>query len=471
MKGYIAQQPVGGANRLTIVRYAGALLAVAIGVLLALWLEPLVEATVLLLMAVLVAAWFSGLWPALLASLIATLALNYFFTPPRYEFTPDVSQIPHLLMFALIAGVFATASAARRSAERSLRQARDELDAKVQERTADLARTQAEAVAAHQRFRDLVNSVEGIVWEADARTFQFTFVSKQAERVLRYPADQWLQEPTFWKDHIHPDDREGAVNYCLSATQARRDHDFEYRMMAADGRTVWVRDLVSVLIEDNQATRLRGVMVDVTVRKQAEDALREQADLLNLTHDSIFVRDMNAVIRYWNRGSEELYGWTSNEAVGAVSHELLRTVFPAPLEQITAQVLSTGRWEGELVHTRRDGSPVVVASRWSLQRDLHGQAVAVLETNNDVTERRKAERALREQADLLNLTHDSIFVRDMNDVIRYWNRGAEELYGWTGEEAIGQGSHRLTQTVFPAALGDITAELLRRGRWEGELVH
>src|SRR5919108_936466 len=471
MKGYIAQQPVGGANRLTIVRYAGALLAVAIGVLLGLWLQPLVEATVLLLMAVLVAAWFSGLGPALLASVMATVALNYFFTPPRYEFTPELSQIPHLLMFALIAGLFATASAARRSAERSLKQARDELEVKVQERTADLTRTHAEAVAAQQRFRDLVNSVEGIVWEADARTFQFTFVSEQAERVLGYPVNQWLNESTFWKDHIHPDDREWAVDYCVSATQQRRDHNFEYRMTAADGRIVWLRDLVSVVVENKEATKLRGVMIDITARKQAEATLREQADLLNLTHDSIFVRDMNSVIQYWNRGSEELYGWTSAEAVGAISHDLLRTVFPAPLDQITAQVLSTGRWEGELVHTRRDGSQVVAASRWSLQRDLNGQAVAVLETNNDVTERRQAERALREQADLLNLTHDSIFVRDMNDVIRYWNRGAEELYGWTGEEAIGQSSHRLMQAVFPAALGDITAELLRRGRWEGELVH
>jgi K+-sensing histidine kinase KdpD len=134
MKGYIAQQTVGGSGRMTVVRYAGALFAVTVGVLLGLWLEPLVDATVLLLIAVLVAAWFSGLWPALLASLIATLALAYFFTAPLYTFTLEIGHIPHLLMFTLIAGLFATASAARRSAERSLTHARDELDAKVQGR-------------------------------------------------------------------------------------------------------------------------------------------------------------------------------------------------------------------------------------------------------------------------------------------------------------------------------------------------
>jgi PAS domain S-box-containing protein len=471
MKGYIAQRTVTRPAHLTAVRYTGALLGVVIAVLLGLWLQPVVDATVLLLVAVLTAAWFTGLWPALLAAVLATVALDYFFTEPFFTFSLEPAHIPHLLVFMLIAGVVASASAGRRTAERSLRQARDELDAKVQERTADLARTQAEAVAAHLRFRDLVNSVEGIVWEADARTFQFTFVSQQAERVLGYPVDQWLKESTFWKDHIHPDDRESAVDYCFSATRQRRDHDFEYRMTAANGQIVWLRDLVSVVVEDNEATKLRGVMIDITARKQAEDALREQADLLNLTHDSIFVRDVNSVIRYWNRGSEELYGFTSTEAVGTVSHELLRTVFPLPLEQITAQVVSTGRWEGELVHTKRDGAQVVAASRWSLQRDPQGQSIGVLETNNDVSERRRAERALREQADLLNLTHDSIFVRDMNDVIRYWNSGAEELYGWTRDEAIGQVSHRLTKTIFPAPLQDITAELLRQGRWEGELVH
>src|SRR5829696_5518809 len=179
MKGYIAQQAFGHPSRVVAIRYMGAIVAVAGGVALASWLHPVLDPSVVLLMAILVAAWFTGLWPALLAAVLATLALDYFFTEPFFTFTLEPTHIPHLLVFMLIAGVVASASAGRRTAQRSLRQARDELDAKVQERTADLARTQAEAVAAHLRFRDLVNSVEGIVWEAGARTFQFTFVSQQ----------------------------------------------------------------------------------------------------------------------------------------------------------------------------------------------------------------------------------------------------------------------------------------------------
>jgi PAS domain S-box-containing protein len=140
------------------------------------------------------------------------------------------------------------------------------------------------------------------------------------------------------------------------------------------------------------------------VRKSAE-TLREQAALLDLTHDTIFVRDVNDVITYWNRGAEELYGWKRNEAVGKNSHDLNQTVFPAPLEDITAELIRTGRWEGELIHTRRDGTKVVAASRWSLQRDDQGRPAATLETNNDISERKRAEEALQQaQAELAHAT-------------------------------------------------------------------
>ena len=135
---------------------------------------------------------------------------------------------------------------------------------------------------------------------------------------------------------------------------------------------------------------------EIIERKRVEDSLREQASLLNLTHDSVFVRDMNDVITYWNRGAEKLYGWTREEAVGKVSHQLTQTIFSAPLEEINAELLRTGRWEGELVHTKRDGTQEVVASRWSLQRDEQGLPAAILETNNDITERKRAEAELRE---------------------------------------------------------------------------
>jgi PAS domain S-box-containing protein len=126
-------------------------------------------------------------------------------------------------------------------------------------------------------------------------------------------------------------------------------------------------------------------------RKRAEEMLREQANLLNLTHDAIFVRDMNGVITYWNRGAEALYGWTAEQAEGKIARELLKTVSPVPRDCIMAELLSSGRWDGELGRTKRDGTQVVVASRWSLQRDARSTPVAAMETDNDITERKRAE--------------------------------------------------------------------------------
>ena len=338
------------------------------------------------------AAW--GLRYALFQCVLSTLAYNYFLLPriPSALGVDDRWEWLASLTF-LVTGITAS-----QLSERARRQALN----------AD--RRRSEAIAAQQRFTDLVDAVDTIVWEADAETFAFSFVSRQAERTLGYPSEQWLRAPTFWLDHLHPEDRDWAARACQEATAAKRPHDLEYRMIAADGRVVWLRDLVTVVVESGRPTRLRGLMIDITRRKHDEKTLREQSDLLTVTHDAIFVRDMEYVIAFWNRGAEALYGWTAEEAAGKVAHELLVTVFPAPLEQIRAELLRTGRWEGELEHTKKDGTRMVVASRWTLRRDERGVPVAILENNNDITERRRADEALRRQANLLGQSHDAIFV-------------------------------------------------------------
>lgn len=125
---------------------------------------------------------------------------------------------------------------------------------------------------------------------------------------------------------------------------------------------------------------------------QVEVAERtQQASLLNLTHDSIFVRNMDFVITYWNAGAQELYGWPASEAIGKNSQELLQTVFPKPLEAIGSELRASGRWEAELKRRTAGGAQVVVAARWSLQRDEQGQPASILETTNDITERKRRE--------------------------------------------------------------------------------
>ena len=147
--------------------------------------------------------------------------------------------------------------------------------------------------------------------------------------------------------------------------------------------------------------QFRKIEQDVEERKHVQETLSKQANLLDLTHDALFVRAQDDAIVYWNRGAEELYGWKRDEALGRVTHQLLQTVFPMPFGEIEDAVRRDGRWEGELVHTTHDGKQVTVASRWSIQRDQQGNRIGTLETNNDITDHKRAEGAVRKaQAEL-----------------------------------------------------------------------
>ncbi|RKT27565.1 PAS domain S-box-containing protein [Paraburkholderia sp. RAU2J] len=161
----------------------------------------------------------------------------------------------------------------------------------------------------------------------------------------------------------------------------------------------------------------------------------EQARLLDLSHDTVFVRDMNAVITYWNHGAEELYGWKKAEALGKTSHQLLQTRFPVSLDDTMSTLLTTGRWEGELIHTTRDGSQVVVVSRWSLQRSANGHPISALETNNDITLRKRAEDALRRNqaaylAEAQKLSLTGSFGWDPASGEIFWSEQSFRIFGY-----------------------------------------
>jgi two-component system, NarL family, sensor histidine kinase UhpB len=172
-----------------------------------------------------------------------------------------------IFMFGLL--VWATARFINKSEEKRL----------LEKQKADEERrqmTEYKIKQSQERYFTLMNSVDGIVWEADAQTFAFTFISKQAEQILGYPAERWVTEPTFWADHIIEEDRKWAVNFCAAATAQGKPHQFEYRMIAADGRILWLRDFVSVLMENRKPVKLSGIMVDITEQKKMEQELSEK---------------------------------------------------------------------------------------------------------------------------------------------------------------------------------------------------
>jgi PAS domain S-box-containing protein len=229
-----------------------------------------------------------------------------------------------------------------------------------------------------------------------------------------------------------------------------------------------------------------------TVRRRAERELlqsrdelerevaerTQQANLLNLTHDTIFVRDISDIITYWNRGAQELYGWTAEQAIGKHSHQLLQTEFPIPIDEVHAELLRTDRWEGELRKSKADGSRVVVASRWSLRRDERGQAVAILETNNDVSDRKRREEEIRKLNDELGKRTADLEAsnkeleafaysvsHDLRAPIRHM-AGYAELLQRNSLSALDEKSHRYVTMILESAkrMGTLIDDLLAFSR-------
>lgn len=157
-----------------------------------------------------------------------------------------------------------------------------------------------------------------------------------------------------------------------------------------------------------------------------EKKLKKQADLLNLTHDAIIVHDMHDKITFWNRGAEERYGWYEEEVLGRVTHDLLKTEFPDSLEETCEQFLCKGYWEGELIHTKRDGEKIIVSSRWALQKDENDIPIGFMEINSDITERKNAEKSLMEAHNELELkVHER--TAKLNILVDELKRSNEEL--------------------------------------------
>src|SRR5271157_4864148 len=373
-----------------------------------------------------------------------------------------------------------------------------------------------------------------------------------------------------------------------------RDYALEIRHR--DGRVTPV--VYNASVYRDEAGQVIGVFAaarDITAQKRAEAELRQMSRLIDVAPDAIFIRGRDGIIRSWNRGAEQMYGWSREEALGHISHDLLATRFPVSLADLEDRLARHGSWEGVLIHSCRDGAQIVVASRHVLDREERGEPTDVLEMNSDITVRKRAEEALRrasaysrrlleasldplvtigpdgkitdvneateaatgypraeligkdfadyftnpqaaregyervfregfvrdypleirhrdgrvtpvvynasvyrdeagqvigvfaaarditaqkraeaewrQMSHLIDLAHDAILIRDMQGTIRYWNRGAERMYGWTRAEALGRVSHELLRTRFPVPLSRFEADLVSSGSWEGELVH
>lgn len=291
--------------------------------------------------------------------------------------------------------------------------------------------------------------------------------NKSAERLFGYKAEEAIGRHITL---IVPPDRCSEEESILRrvALGERVDH-FETIRRRRDGTDLDVsltispiRDAAGSVIGASKVAR------DITERKRAERALSEQARLLDLSNDAIVIRDADDRVTYWNRAATELYGFTHQEALGRVTHELLQTQFPAPLEWINEQLHHDERWRGELVHIRKDGTKAIVNSRWVLDQKADGSSWCILETNNDITKQKRTEKALRESEErfraIVETTPECVKLISADGTLLQMNTSGLQMLGATfADDLLGKSVYDL---VVPEDRGRFRAfnEAVCRGQ-------
>jgi PAS domain S-box-containing protein len=287
-------------------------------------------------------------------------------------------------------------------------------------------------------------TVEGIV----------TNWNRGAERMFGYHASEIVGRPIQLIAVPHRPREMDEILDRVRLGQRVEQHETERRRK--DGRSIHVSITVSpVLDAKGRVVGVSKIVQDITAQKRVEaQLLAQSAQLQEFVHalDPIpaMVRRLDGRILFWTNGLSTLYGWRPDEAIGRISHDLLRTEFPVPRTEIEAALLAGGSWQGELIHHHRDGSRVIAVSHWTLHRDDSGAPVSVLEFNTDMTEARHAQEIIAEREarlrSILETAPDAIITIDARGTIQSFSNAAQEMFGYAAGEVIGRNVAMLMST-------------------------
>ena len=380
---------------------------------------------------------------------------------------------------------------ARVQAEEALHRAKDDLEIRVAARTAQLQQAN-EALEAELRvrrdmekslrfsetkYRTLVEQIPAITYTISLATgIDFLYVSPQVETLLGFSPEAWRADAENWEKQVHPEDRERLLEEITYSLETGEPFSTEYRLLAKSGRVVWFRDEARVVYDpEGQFLFLQGLALDITQRKQAEEALKQTTQtlqtLIQASPLAIITLDPDFKISLWNPGAERMFGWTESEVLGKYLPVIPEKERIAEEVRLKQEMAGTSQSALDLKRVRKDGSILDVHLWTAPLVGAKGEIIGNMGILADVTESKRAKEELRRQAELLDLAHDAIIVRDLDHRIVFWNAGAEKTYGWSKAEAQGQQPHKLLHTGFPQPQGELEAEFFRQGQWQGELSH
>lgn len=288
-----------------------------------------------------------------------------------------------------------------------------------------------------ERLAGIIDSAMDAIISVD-ESQRIVLFNTAAEKMFLYPSDEALGQSLerFIPERFRAAHNEHVRNFgSTQVTKRTMGALGSLYGLRANGHEFPIEASISQ-VDSVEGKILTVILRDITQRRKAEQALKEQGQVLDLA--PVFISDpVDDRLLFWNTGSEKLYGWTEQEALGKRAFDLLHTQFPQPLEQIQAELFSRGHWEGELIHTRRDGEQIIIASHWVLHRDGEGKPKAILKVNNDITNLRRAEVKLMRLATAVEQSGDSIVITDTEGNIQYVNPAFEQTTGYSSDEVMG----------------------------------
>jgi len=249
-----------------------------------------------------------------------------------------------------------------------------------------------------ERFRRLVETTHVVPWTSNPQEQRFTYVGPQVEQITGHPAEQWYQRG-FWRDKLHPEDRERVIETCHRELERGRGHEIEYRFLAADGRYVWLREISSVIHWPDGGRTLQGFLMDITEAKRAEGELNLAAKVFGSSGEGIVITDAQHHVLTVNPAFTAITGYGEAEVVGRTLDELSARARNAERERELWDVVErTGYWQGELWDHRKDGERFPIWLTVSVVRDSEGKPVNYIQIFSDITERKEREERVRHLA-------------------------------------------------------------------------
>ena len=329
-----------------------------------------------------------------------------------------------------------------------------------------------------ERYRTLFDLIPVPVYTCDANGVIQEY-NRRAVELWGGEPGQNGENPRFCGSHkiYYPDGRYMPHEECPMARLLRgeklKPEDLEIIVERPNGQRRHVIPAPRILTNiHGKITGAINSLFDITERKRAETAAMRLAAVVQSSHDAVAAKTLNGIITDWNQSAERIFGYKPKEIIG----KSILTLIPKERQMEEQEILrKIRRGESldhyETVRRRKDGQLIDVSLTISPVKSPKGEIVGVSKIARDITHRKQTERRLAEQARLLDLSNDAIIVRDYQDRIVYWNRGAEEMYGFSAKEALGKITHELLQTEHSENYQKIRKELERNNRWSGELVH